>query len=198
MSHTHEELLHPADERCADVRELMLVVEQRDLTELESLRVERHVDGCASCLRLLEGRHGLAAEQDRLVRSHPAPAPSDAEWAGVEARLSEELGLPPFTGTAVDSSAPPRPVILPTPAAPGSTGWGRSLLPVAASILLTALVVHNLSKPGDVEDTGSGRVAVVELPSVEVHDLPADQSSEIYLGGEDEEGVVVFFTSDEE
>ncbi|MEM7165713.1 MAG: zf-HC2 domain-containing protein [Planctomycetota bacterium] len=194
MSRANEELLNPADEQCASVRELMLAVEERDLTELEAQRVEQHVEGCVACVRLLEGRH----EQDRLVRNHAVPQPTAAEWAQVEAGIRDELGLPDFGrgGDAADDEAP-RPMVVPMPAPPGTTGWGRSLLPVAAAILLTALVVHNLSKPQDDPGTGSS-VAVTDLPVVEVDDLLDDQTSEIFLGDEEDEGVVVFMTTDEE
>lgn len=189
-----DDLLHPIDaahplgDECREIRELMLEAAERKLSDFENRRIERHISECPVCAEVLAEGDDLAAGQFSVE------LPSEQEWNEVQDRIWSELELPP-----VGARAPEDPVT--TSAAPvaqtteldeaRNVRWWQPLLPLAACLALTYLVIRNL---------GPTPVSLDELPpdddviAAEVLELSDDQDYLIFTG-DDEDGVLILMTT---
>lgn len=172
---------------CAEIRVLMLAEEERPLSDFEARRIEQHIEACAHCLRILEGRSGSDAARQRLVLRHLEEPASDAEWARVTRGLHRALGWE-------DSGAQGAPAPLRGAAAPPASGarerlWWRPLAPLAATLLLSLVVILEVARQRQAAAPGEGEIAV------EVIELPPGTQSMIVSPERDEDGILVYITS---
>ncbi len=158
-----DELLNPVDATCAGIRRLMLAEGERELSSAEAERVEEHVAACSACQNVLSGEDGMAA-LDPHHRSAPVEYPGEAEWAALGERIQEQVGLSK------------------TGALTGLQMWWKAWVPLAAMLLISVLLIHNITRNG-----GHAPLSDFE-DSVEVSEVPEGMESLIL---EDEEGVII-------
>ncbi len=170
---TMDELLEPADSRCAEIRNLMLAEAERDLTGFESKRLEKHINECSACQSVLAGE-GTSEVVDRLLREIPIEYPDEAAWSSLQERIHEAVGQAAPSPTA---PAPHRPERV------SPLAWARVLVPLAAMILICFLVIRSISDVGWSETRNREFV-------IEVTELPDDMEA-IILYPEAEDGAIM-------
>ncbi|MGE3166214.1 MAG: zf-HC2 domain-containing protein [Planctomycetota bacterium] len=205
-----DELLNPADTECATIRRLMLTAQERDLSDFEAARVERHVNECRACTEILEGTGDATPSEAPGQRF--VPTPSEEEWARVKAGIWSDLGLDrgmsharPRTTVARPSAgngaSVPRAVAGGEPAPPASLPRTRLVArlwrfvgPAAAGLAIGWLMFHQPSSKTPGGDPGGDPSSVPTAIAAEILEL-GDGQDFVILTGDDEDGVVILMTT---
>lgn len=184
-----DELLNPVDTECEEIRRLMLEDDERELSGFEARRIEQHVTACPGCFGVLEGRDGLAGQQDRVVRSLSLDQPSAEEWDSMKGRIWAELdlGSPPVAESTPAPSREPSPASTPALASntPNWRVWGALAAGLALVWVLTSLREAPTSPTEDPAE---------DVIAAEVLELGDDQDY-IILNADEEDGVLILMTT---
>lgn len=161
-----------------DIRALLDLASERDLTELEARRLETAIAETPELAAELLEDPAL----DRIAHGSPVPLPDDAEWERID------RGIEAATGTGEDAPAADLSSALPGPGSARRAPAWRIVVPLAAATVLCALVVRQIVQEGLGEPAGAPPIA-------EVLDLPENSETFILTPEEEDGGVMIFVTS---
>ncbi len=219
MSHSesaNDELLDPRDSNCADVRRLMLAEDERELSEFENRRIEKHLSECPACILLLRDGSSLgassahghssspASQVDRWAKAQVETQLQGVDWQDQQHQLFAKLGLEQEVNSQTGGSGAQEfrnetssqdKLSAENNASNSSPSVMETVLPVAASLLISLLCLATIQQGLDLSDK---KVEESHLGDVAVLEMAEDQQQLIFDSSEEGEGVLIIMATEEE